>query len=304
MALDLEPGDEVITTPFSFFATAGVIARLNVKPVFVDIQEDTYNLDPEKIETAITDKTKAIIPVHLFGQMADMDPIMEIANKNNLAVIEDAAQAIGSEDDKGHRAGSIGHMGCFSFFPSKNLGGFGDAGMVVTNDQDLAEKLIKLRVHGSEPKYYHQIVGGNFRIDALQAAVLKVKLDYLDQWTEARQNNAREYIDNLKEQNLEQELGLPIIKKGYRHIFNQFVLRSSNRDELIQHLRDHNIGCEIYYPVTLSDQECFAYLNHKNGDFPISEKAAAEVLAIPIYPELTQGQKKYIVETISGFYNK
>ena len=304
MALDLEPGDEVITTPFSFFATAGVIARLNVKPVFVDIQEDTYNLDPKKIETAITDKTKAIIPVHLFGQMADMDPIMEIANKNNLAVIEDAAQAIGSEDDKGRRAGSIGHMGCFSFFPSKNLGGFGDAGMVVTNDQDLAEKLIKLRVHGSEPKYYHQIVGGNFRIDALQAAVLTVKLDYLDQWTEARQNNAREYIDNLKEQNLEQELGLPIIKKGYRHIFNQFVLRSSNRDELIQHLRDHNIGCEIYYPVTLSDQECFAYLNHKNGDFPISEKAAAEVLAIPIYPELTQGQKKYIVETISGFYNK
>jgi dTDP-4-amino-4,6-dideoxygalactose transaminase len=286
MALDLQPGDEVITTPFSFFATAGVIARLNVKPVFIDIQEDTYNLDPEKIEAAISDKTRAIIPVHLFGQMADMDPIMDIAKKHNLTVIEDAAQAIGSEDDKGRRAGSIGHMGCFSFFPSKNLGGFGDAGMVVTNDQNLAEKLIKLRVHGSEPKYYHQIIGGNFRIDAIQAAVLTVKLDYLDQWTEARQKNAGEYIENLKEKKFDKVLGLPTIKKGYRHIFNQFVLRSSKRDELIKHLRDHNIGCEIYYPVTLSDQECFTYLNYKKGDFPISEKAAAEVLAIPIYPEL------------------
>jgi dTDP-4-amino-4,6-dideoxygalactose transaminase len=236
--------------------------------------------------------------------MADMDPIMDIAKKHNLTVIEDAAQAIGSEDDKGRRAGSIGHMGCFSFFPSKNLGGFGDAGMVVTNDQNLAEKLIKLRVHGSEPKYYHQIVGGNFRIDALQAAVLTVKLDYLDQWTEARQKNASEYIENLKEQNLDKVLGLPTIKKGYRHIFNQFVLRSSKRDELIKHLRDHNIGCEIYYPVTLSDQECFTYLNYKKGDFPISEKAAAEVLAIPIYTELTQAQKKYLVDTISGFYDK
>ena len=304
MVLDLEPGDEVITTPFSFFATAGVIARLNVKPVFVDIEEETYNLDPKKIEAAITDKTKAIIPVHLFGQMADMDPIMEIASKHNLTVIEDAAQAIGSEDDQGRRAGSIGHMGCFSFFPSKNLGGFGDAGMVVTNDQKLAEKLIKLRVHGSEPKYYHQIVGGNFRIDALQAAVLTVKLDYLDQWTKARQENANEYIEKLTKPNLQDVLGLPIIKKGYRHIFNQFVLRSTNRDALIQHLRDHNIGCEIYYPVSLSDQECFAYLNHKKGDFPVAEKAADEVLAIPIYPELSGAQKDYIVHTITDFFNK
>jgi dTDP-4-amino-4,6-dideoxygalactose transaminase/acetyltransferase-like isoleucine patch superfamily enzyme len=304
MALDLKPGDEVITTPFSFFATAGVIARLNVKPVFVDIEEDTYNLDPEKIEAVISDKTKAIIPVHLFGQMADMDPILDVAERHNLTVIEDAAQAIGSEDDKGRRAGSLGHMGCFSFFPSKNLGGFGDAGMVVTNDPKLAEKLVKLRVHGSEPKYYHQIVGGNFRIDALQAAVLTVKLDYLDQWTEARQRNASEYIENLKANNLDSVLGLPVIKKGYRHIFNQFVLRSSKRDELIQHLRDHNIGCEIYYPVTLSDQKCFAYLNYKKGAFPVAEKAADEVLAIPIYPELSMTQKKYIVETIASFYNK
>ncbi|MCK4560423.1 MAG: aminotransferase class V-fold PLP-dependent enzyme [Calditrichia bacterium] len=304
MAIDLKPGDEVITTPFSFFATAGVIARLNAKPVFVDIQEDTYNLDPSKIESAISDKTKAIIPVHLFGQMAEMDPIMEIANKHKLFVIEDAAQAIGSEDEKGLRAGSVGHMGCFSFFPSKNLGGFGDAGMVVTNDEGLANKLIKLRVHGSEPKYYHQIVGGNFRIDALQAAILSIKLDYLDQWTESRQKNAREYIEKFKENGLEKDLGLPGLKKGYRHIYNQFVLRSSKRDDLIKHLRDHNIGCEIYYPITVSDQECFAYLNYKKGDFPVSEKAAEEVLAIPIYPELTQAQKSYIVETITGFYDK
>lgn len=304
MAIDLKPGDEVITTPFSFFATAGVIARLNAKPVFVDIQEDTYNLDPSKIEAAISDKTKAIIPVHLFGQMAEMDPIMEIANKHKLFVIEDAAQAIGSEDEKDRRAGSVGHMGCFSFFPSKNLGGFGDAGMVVTNDEGLANKLIKLRVHGSEPKYYHQIVGGNFRIDALQAAILSIKLDYLDQWTESRQKNAREYIEKFKENGLEKDLGLPGLKKGYRHIYNQFVLRSSKRDDLIKHLRDHNIGCEIYYPITVSDQECFAYLNYKKGDFPVSEKAAEEVLAIPIYPELTQAQKSYIVETITGFYDK
>ncbi len=304
MAIDLKPGDEVITTPFSFFATAGVIARLNAKPVFVDIQEDTYNLDPSKIEAAISDKTKAIIPVHLFGQMAEMDPIMEIANKHKLFVIEDAAQAIGSEDEKDRRAGSVGHMGCFSFFPSKNLGGFGDAGMVVTNDEELANKLIKLRVHGSEPKYYHQIVGGNFRIDALQAAILAIKLDYLDQWTESRQKNAKEYIEKFKENGLEKDLGLPGLKKGYRHIYNQFVLRSSKRDDLIKHLRDHNIGCEIYYPITVSDQECFAYLNYKKGDFPVSEKAAEEVLAIPIYPELTQAQKSYIVETITDFYDK
>jgi len=304
MAIDLKPDDEVITTPFSFFATAGVIARLNAKPVFVDIQYDTFNMNPSKIEAAISDKTKAIIPVHLFGQMAEMDPIMEIANKHNLIVIEDAAQAIGSEDDKGRRAGSVGHIGCFSFFPSKNLGGFGDAGMVTTNDMRLAEKLIKLRVHGSEPKYYHQIVGGNFRIDALQSAIITVKLDYLDQWTEARQKNAKEYIEKFKENGLEEDLVLPKITNGYRHIFNQFVLRSSDRDDLINFLREHNIGCEIYYPVILSDQKCFSYLNYKKGDFPISEKAAEEVLAIPIYPELTSDQKDYIVGTITNFFNR
>jgi dTDP-4-amino-4,6-dideoxygalactose transaminase len=195
-------------------------------------------------------------------------------------------------------------MGCFSFFPSKNLGGFGDAGMVVTKDQELATKLIKLRVHGSEPKYYHQIVGGNFRIDALQAAILSIKLEYLDQWTESRQKNAAEYKEKLEKKGLEKVLGLPNIKNGCRHIFNQFVIRSSKRDDLIKHLRDHSIGCEIYYPVTLNEQECFAYLNYKKGDFPVAEKAAEEVLAIPIYPELTPAQKNYIVETISGFFDK
>jgi dTDP-4-amino-4,6-dideoxygalactose transaminase/acetyltransferase-like isoleucine patch superfamily enzyme len=304
MAIDLKPDDEVITTPFSFFATAGVIARLNAKPIFVDIQYDTFNLNPSIIEAAITDKTKAIIPVHLFGQMAEMDPIMKIAKKHNLFVIEDAAQAIGAEDDKGRRAGSVGHMGCFSFFPSKNLGGFGDAGMVTTNDSVLAEKLMRLRVHGSEPKYYHQIVGGNFRIDALQAAIITIKLDYLDQWTESRQNNAREYIEKFKENGLEENLVLPKIINGYRHIFNQFVLRSSNRDDLIKFLRDRDIGCEIYYPVILSDQKCFSYLNYKKGDFPIAEKAAEEVLAIPIYPELTADQKDYIVGTVVDFFNR
>jgi len=304
MAINTGPGDEIITTPFSFFATAGVISRLNATPVFVDIEPDTYNIDPGKIEAAITDKTKAIIPVHLFGQLADMDPILSIAKKHNLFVIEDAAQAIGSEYKNGKRAGSLAHMGCFSFFPSKNLGGFGDAGMVVTNDDDLAEKLVKLRVHGSEPKYYHQIVGGNFRIDALQAAVLSIKLDYLDQWTEGRQTNAHDYIEMLKDKGLDDDLGLPVIRDNYRHIFNQFVLRSSKRDDLIDYLRKHNIGCEIYYPITLNEQECFSYLNYKKSDFPIAEKAAEEVLAIPIYPELTENQKSYIVDTIAHFFQK
>ncbi len=304
MAIDTGPGDEIITTPFSFFATAGVISRLNATPVFVDIEPDTFNIDPAKIESAITSKTKAVIPVHLFGQMADMDPIMSVAKKHNLFVIEDAAQAIGSEYKDGRRAGSVGHMGCFSFFPSKNLGGFGDAGMVVTNDDALAEKLVKLRMHGSEPKYYHQIVGGNFRIDALQAAVLSIKLDYLDQWTEGRQANTRDYIAMLKEKGLDEKLILPSIRDEYRHIFNQFVIRSSMRDDLITHLRKYKIGCEIYYPVILSDQECFSYLNYKKGDFPVAEKAAEEVLAIPIYPELSADQKAYVVEVMASFFDK
>jgi dTDP-4-amino-4,6-dideoxygalactose transaminase len=304
MALDITAGDEVITTPFSFFATAGVIARLGARPVFVDIQTDTFNINPTAIEKAITKKTKAIIPVHLFGQMADMNPIMEIAAKHNISVIEDAAQAIGSEYKDGRRAGSMGHMGCFSFFPSKNLGAFGDAGMVVTNDNNLAVKLNRLRVHGSEQRYYHKIVGGNFRIDALQAAILVVKLAYLDTWTGKRQENARDYIDKFKERGLDKIIHLPIRLDHYRHIFNQFVIRAPKRDDLMKHLKDCHIGCEVYYPVALHNQECFAYLKYKKGSFPVAEQAAAETLAIPIYPELTSAQKQYVVDKIYEFYSK
>jgi dTDP-4-amino-4,6-dideoxygalactose transaminase len=303
MALNIKPEDEIITSPFSFFATAGVVARLNAKPVFVDIEPDTFNIDPAKIEEAITPKTKAIIPVHLFGQMADMNPIMKIAQKHNLYVVEDAAQAIGSEYKDGRRAGSIGHIGCLSFFPSKNLGGFGDAGLVVTNDDLMAKRLVQLRVHGSEPKYYHKIVGGNFRIDALQAAVLTVKLAHLDKWTEGRQKNAQDYIKMFRDRKLDTNLTWQTIRPQYRHIFNQFVIRVSQRDKLVKHLRDHNIGCDIYYPVALSNQECFSYLNYQPGDFPVTEKATKEVFAIPIYPELTTAQKTYIVDAIAQFYS-
>jgi len=302
MALDVGPGDEIITTPYSFFATAGIIARLEAKPVFVDIDKDTYNLDPNKIESAISAKTKVIIPVHLYGQMADMDPIMDIAKKHDLFVVEDAAQAIGSESKDSRRAGSIGDIGCFSFFPSKNLGGFGDAGMVVTNNDQLAEKLIQLRVHGSHPKYYHKMVGGNFRIDALQAAVLSVKLKYLDSWTEGRQKNARDYIELIAKENLSDKVSLPLMHDGYRHIFNQFILRVQNRDALLEHMKHNNIGCEVYYPVALHNQECFSYLGYKDGDFPVSEKAAKETIAIPIYPELTMSQKEYVIKNIRNFY--
>ena len=302
MALDIGAGDEVITTPYSFFATAGVIARLGAKPVFVDIEPDYFNINTTKIEEVITDRTKAIIPVHLYGQMADMNPIMDIAKKYNLYVIEDAAQAIGSRNAAGESAGSVGHMGCFSFFPSKNLGGFGDAGMVVTKDQQLAERLIHLRVHGSAPKYYHQIIGGNFRIDALQAAVLSVKLQYLDRWTNKRQKNASHYNNLFKKLNLNSTLVLPKIKENYHHIFNQYILRVPNRDELLKFLQSNRIGCEIYYPLSLSSQECFSYLGYKSGDFPEAEKASNETIAIPIYPELTINQQEYIVNKIHEFY--
>jgi len=301
MALDVSSGDEVITTPYSFFATAGVIARLGARPVFVDILPDTYNIDSSKIERVISDRTRAIIPVHLFGHMAEMDRIMTIAKKHNIPVIEDAAQAIGSELNN-KRAGSIGDIGCFSFFPSKNLGGFGDAGMVVTNDQLLAEKLIKLRVHGSHPKYYHQIIGGNFRIDALQAAVLSVKLEYLESWTAARQKNASDYMVIIKEKGLDNIINIPLIHDEYRHIFNQFILRVPDRDNLLAYLKSKHIGAEIYYPVALHNQECFTYLDYKNGDFPESEKAADQTIAIPIYPELTMEQKRYVIDVIKEFY--
>ncbi len=302
MALDIQPGDEVITTTYSFFATAGSIARLHAKPVFVDIDAQTFNIDPQKIEEKITDKTKAIIAVHLYGQMADMDPIMEIADKHGLYVIEDAAQAIGSEYKDGRRAGSIGHIGCFSFFPSKNLGGFGDGGLVTTKDEALFTKLTYLRNHGAHPKYYHKMVGGNFRLDALQAAVLNVKLRHLDDWTAGRQANADFYDAGIKKRGLEQWITPPVRKQGYRHIFNQYIIRARQRDELLKYLKEHNVGCEVYYPVTFNNQECFQYLGYKQGDFPLAEKAADETLAIPIYPELSEEQKNYVLDTILAFY--
>jgi dTDP-4-amino-4,6-dideoxygalactose transaminase/acetyltransferase-like isoleucine patch superfamily enzyme len=302
MALDITAGDEVITSPYSFFATAGVISRLGATPVFVDIDAQTYNLDPANIEKAVTKKTKAIIPVHLFGQMADMSAILEIAKKFNICVIEDAAQAIGSEDDQHRRAGSVGDIGCFSFFPSKNLGAFGDAGMTVTNDAALADKMYQLRVHGSQPKYYHKIIGGNFRLDALQAAVLSVKLEYLDVWTEKRQANANTYNQLFTESGLDKHITLPVVLPGYRHIFNQYVIQVSKRDALLAYLQQNKIGCEIYYPVTFNNQECFAYLHYKKGDFPIAEQAAEQSLALPIYPELSLPQQTYIVSKISEFY--
>ncbi len=302
MAIDIQPGDEVITTTYSFFATAGSIARLHAKPVFVDIDPETFNIDPQQIEEKITSKTKAIIPVHLYGQMADMDPIMEIAQKHNLYVIEDAAQAIGSAYHDGRRAGSIGHIGCFSFFPSKNLGGFGDGGLVTTNDEKLYEKLKYLRNHGAHPKYYHKMIGGNFRLDALQAAVLNVKLKHLDNWTAGRQKNADFYDAGIKQRGLEAFVKPPVRKAGYRHIFNQYILRVQKRDELLKFLKENGIGCEVYYPVTFNNQECFAYLGYKKGQFPVAEKAAEETLAIPIYPELTEAQMNYVLDTIQKFY--
>jgi len=299
MAEGIGPGDEVITTPYTFFATGGSIARTGATPVFVDIDPITYNINPGLIEEKITAKTRAVIPVHLFGQMAEMDPIMAIARKHNLVVIEDAAQAIGSEY-KGRRAGSIGDYGCFSFFPSKNLGCAGDGGMVVTNDPERAEKLAVMRAHGSKPKYHHKVIGGNFRLDALQAAVVSAKLPHLDGWTAARQANARRYEKLFAQAGLATRVSLPVIAQS-RHIFNQYVVRVPRRDELMAHLQDNNIGCAIYYPVPLHLQECFAHLGYKEGDLPESEKAARETIAIPIYPELTDDQASRVVRCIAEF---
>lgn len=297
MAENIGPGDEVITIPYTFFATAGAIARLGATPVFVDIDPGTYNLDVSQIESKLSTKTRAIMPVHLYGQMADMDAVMSLAEKHALVVIEDAAQAIGAED-KGRRAGSIGHYGCFSFFPSKNLGAAGDAGMIVTQDSRRAEKLRILRGHGAEPKYHHKVLGGNFRLDALQAAIITVKLRHLDDWTAARQRNAQLYCQLFRDGAL--PITVPVIAAD-RHIFNQYVIRNSRRDELQRYLRSKSIGTEIYYPIPLHLQECFAYLGYKKGEFPESERAAEDTLALPIYPELSQMQIEYIVECIREF---
>jgi len=294
MALDVKHGDEVITTPYSFFATAGSVARLGATPVFADIEPRTFNLDPKEIEAKITKRTRAIIPVHLFGQMADMDAIGDIARRNNLPVIEDAAQAIGTEY-RGRRASSLGLMGCFSFFPSKNLGGFGDGGMVTTNDVEVAERLRRLRTHGFRTKYYNEVLGGNFRLDEIQAAVLRVKLRYLDRWTEGRRRNAALYRSLFADSD---RIQCPFEVPDSRHIYNQFVIRSPRRDGLMAHLKDRDIGSEVYYPVPLHLQECFKYLELESGRFPHSEAAAKESLAIPIYPELTPEEIRTVASTV------
>jgi dTDP-4-amino-4,6-dideoxygalactose transaminase len=300
MAIGTGPGDEVITTAYSFFATAGVIARLGARPVFVDIDPKTFNLDATSISAKITPRTKAILPVHLFGRCADMETVLEIAKENNIGVIEDAAQAIGAEDDSGRQAGTIGQIGCFSFFPSKNLGAFGDAGMVVTNDERLAEILRVLRVHGAKPKYHHQTVGGNFRLDALQAAILRVKLKYLASWTQARRNNAGRYRLLFEEMGLLKGVSVPEDSPG--HIYNQFVARFPDRDRLQGFLRENGVETEVYYPLALHQQDCFRGLDYHSGDFPHAEAAARESLALPIYPELTEEQQKYVVGKIREFY--
>lgn len=310
MGLGIGSGDEVITTPYTFFATGGCISRVGAKPVFVDIDRRTYNMDPAKLEAAVSEKTRAILPVHLFGQMATMDPIVAIARRYSLPIIEDAAQAIGSEDRR-RRAGSLGDLGCFSFFPSKNLGGFGDGGMVTTHDPDLAERVSILRSHGSKPKYYHRLVGGNFRLDAIQAAVLRVKLPYLDSWTAARQRNAAAYGKLFAQAKLtsgsdNDPVFLPYEAPEVRHIYNQYVIRVAerHRDHLIAHLKRSQIGCEIYYPVPLHLQECFSDLGYQMGDFPESEAAAKETLALPIYPEMTESMQAAVVQSIADYFSE
>lgn len=329
MSLNIKPGDIIITTPYSFFATAGVIARFNARPVFVDIDPVTYNLDPQKLtetlETGTTgaiscqifdiSKVKAIIPVHLYGQCANMQKITALGTAYSIPIIEDAAQAIGAEypvNDNIKKVGSIGYMGCFSFFPSKNLGCMGDGGMISTNDDVLADRLRVLRVHGGKPKYYHKIIGGNFRLDPMQAAIIMVKFPFLNQWHNARQRNSLIYDRLFKESGLSKNRTVITPKRVYSsqnskmeydHIFNQYVIRVNDRDKIREFLKDKGIGTEIYYPVPFHLQECFTYLGYKIGDFPESEKAANETLALPIYPELTIDQQEYVVGCIKDFFS-
>lgn len=296
MAEGIGPGDEVIVPDYSFFATAGVVCRLGATPVFVDIEPDTFNIDVEAAAAAVTSRTKAIVPVHLFGQMAEMDPILKLAENAGLVVVEDAAQAIGAEYH-GHRAGSMGHYGCLSFFPSKNLGGIGDGGMVVTNDAARAERVRILRTHGAKPKYHHQFVGGNFRLDAIQAAALRVKLRHLDSWTAARQENATGYRDDLASV---PSVILPVEAPGRRHVYNQFVVMTLERERLRTGLSDAGIGSEVYYPVPFHRQRCFAHLSSAAATFPASVAAAETSLAIPVYPEMTASKLKAVSRTVAA----
>ena len=307
MAAGIGPGDEVITAPFTFFATGGSISRVGARPSFVDIDPTTYNIDPTQIAEEINEKTKAIIPVHLFGQCADMDPIEALAKENELWLIEDAAQAIGAEYGKNsvrRRAGSMGDFGCFSFYPSKNLGGYGDGGMVTTNDDSLAERIRLLRVHGASAKYRHKLIGVNSRLDSLQAAILLAKLRHLDEWTEKRQKNATYYNQLFNEMNSTSPIVIvPHVQYGNRHIYNQYVIRVPRRDALRDFLSREGIGTDIYYPLPLHLQECYKNLGYSEGAFPHSERAAKETLAIPIYPELTLAQQEYVVSKIQQFFS-
>jgi dTDP-4-amino-4,6-dideoxygalactose transaminase len=320
MAIDIQPDDEVIIPTYSFFATAGVVARLNAIPVFADIDPVTFNIDPGEIEKKITDKTKAIIPVHLYGQSCEMDAIMEIAKKHDLKVIEDAAQAIGTQYKNGNCVGAIGDIGCFSFFPSKNLGCYGDGGVVTTNNEELFNKMKMLRMHGMEPKYYHKIIGGNFRLDALQAAVVRVKLPHLNGWSEQRRKNAELYNKLFIEAGLAEETGktefdpknkVLLPKAVYKnndltnyHIYNQYIIRSEKRDELKQHLADNEVMTDIYYPVAFHNQECFQdpKIKSRNSSFPNADFACDHSLALPIYPDLSTEQIEWVVESIKKFH--
>ena len=314
MALDIKPGDKVITTPYTFFATVGSICRLNAEPLFADIDPVTYNIDPVKLESLIASlseqektKLKAIIPVHLYGQCANMEPILEIAKKYHLAVIEDAAQALGAScsiNNKVKKSCSMGDFGCLSFFPSKNLGCFGDGGMITVKNEETAKKLKSLRMHGMGDTYFHQHVGMNGRLDALQAAVLLIKLPHLDSWAEKRSENAGLYKKLFQEQGLLEYISPPQTGEGFNHVFNQFVIRAKDRDELKKHLISKEIGCAIYYPLSLHMQECFKFLGYKEGDFPESEKASNETLALPVFPELEKEQIEYVAEQIGIFYKR
>jgi dTDP-4-amino-4,6-dideoxygalactose transaminase len=318
MALGIGHGDEVITSSYTFFATGGTIARAGARPVFLDIDPESFNLSPALVREFLEQRcerragrlvnratgghVRALMPVHLYGQLADMDALMPLAREFDLLVIEDAAQAIGSADAHGDRACSFGNVGCLSFFPTKNLGAFGDAGMCVTNDADLARRMAILRVHGMEPKYYHAWIGGNFRIDEIQAAVLNVKLKALDSWSEGRQRNARFYDEAFARAGLGHAVTTPVSAPGVRHIYNQYVIRAQRRDALRAHLAEQGVGSEVYYPVPLHLQQCFAYLGHRPGELPESERAAAETLALPIFPELATDQLQYVVDSIARFY--
>jgi len=301
MAFDIGAGDEVITTPFTFFATAAAITRLGARPVFVDIDPATYNLDTSQIENVITPRTKVLLPVHLYGQCADMDALLAISERHRVPIVEDAAQAIGATD-RGRQAGSMGAIGCFSFYPTKNLGGAGDGGMLTTNDDDLAQRLRRLRTHGGANEYEHSEVGVNSRLDELQAAVLNVKMPHLDQWSDERGRKAANYTELLNSASMSFAVIPPLVRPESRHIFHQYVIRvPQHRDALMEHLKAHGVGTKVYYPIPLHRQDCFAYLGYKEGEFPESERAARETLALPVYPELTEAQQSYVVDTIASF---